>query len=83
MRSFFKALLSFAVLLAVAGTAHAAKTKKKYAEADRSNSPSDINERQRNKETFDPSQYYQRDSNRIPFGTRTWWDQKTLEGSAP
>ena len=82
MRSVVTALVTLAVSLAIAGTAQAAKTKKKYRGYEyQSNSPSGIYERQRNKNTFDPSQYYERDSNKIPFGTRTWWEQKTLEGS--
>jgi hypothetical protein len=33
--------------------------------------------------SFDPAQYYERLSTRIPFGTQAWWGQKDLENMAP
>jgi hypothetical protein len=44
------------------------------------NSPSAIAERQRHASTFDNTQYFEHDSNKIPFGTLEWWDQKAREG---
>jgi hypothetical protein len=44
------------------------------------NSPSAIAERQRHARTFDNTQYFEHDSNKIPFGTLEWWDQKAREG---
>jgi len=41
--------------------------------------PSVIRERQRHKHTFDETQYYERLSEQIPFGTAAWWRQKQLE----
>jgi hypothetical protein len=42
-------------------------------------SPSAIAARQRHKETFDETQYYERLSEQIPFGSAAWWRQKQLE----
>jgi hypothetical protein len=44
------------------------------------NSPSAIAERQRHASTFDNTQYFEHDSNKIPLGTLEWWDQKAREG---
>jgi len=44
------------------------------------NSPSAIAERQRHANTFDSTQYFEHDSNKIPLGTLQWWDQKAREG---
>jgi hypothetical protein len=41
--------------------------------------PSAIAARQRHKETFDETQYYERLSEQIPFGSAAWWRQKQLE----
>ena len=85
MRSILTGLLSMALLLGIAGTADAAKARKKSKSYDTSyqyNSPSAIADRQRNARTFDETQYYERDSNKIPFGTMAWWRQKEREGSA-
>jgi hypothetical protein len=46
-------------------------------------SVSGIAERQRHKQTFDESKYYERLSESIPFGTAAWWRQKEREGMAP
>jgi hypothetical protein len=71
-------LLSAAFVFAIAGAADA-KTKKKYRYYNY-NSPSAIAERQRHASTFDETQYYERDSRKIPFGTAAWWRQKEREG---
>jgi hypothetical protein len=44
-----------------------------------SQSPSAIAERQRHARTFDPTQYYEHQLNKIPFCTQTWWDQYDRE----
>ena len=45
------------------------------------NLPSAIAERQRHASTFDNTQYFEHNSNKIPFGTLEWWDQKAREDS--
>jgi hypothetical protein len=44
------------------------------------NSPSAIAARQRDARTFDPTQYFEHDSRKIPIGTLEWWNQKAREG---
>ena len=71
-----------AVLLA-AGPAIAAEdgaTKKRRADARQVNpGPSAVAERQKHKRTFDETQYYERLSEKIPFGSDAWWRQKQIE----
>ena len=81
MRNILAGLLTVTLALGIAGTAHAKKTKKRPHATYQDNSPSAIAERQRHARTFDETQYFERDSNKIPFGTRAWWDQKTRETS--
>jgi hypothetical protein len=78
MRSTLTGLLSAALMLGIAGTADA-KSKRKYVYYD-DNSPSAIAERQRHASTFDETEYYKRDSRKIPFGTAEWWRQMEREG---
>ena len=81
MKAILTALVSAALVAGIAGSASADQTRKKYRDNARyyDNSPSAIAERQRNKRTFDENQYYERDSNKIPFGTAAWWRQKDFE----
>ena len=78
MRNILTGLLSAALMLGVAATADA-KSKKKddYAWF---NSPSAIAARKRDANTFDETQYYERDSRKIPFGSAEWWRQLEREG---
>lgn len=80
MRTLVAALLSAAFVTSLAAAADA-KPRKKYRGEPRSYSysPSTVAERQRNRRTFDENEYYERDSNRIPFGTAAWWRQKMFE----
>ena len=79
MRNILTGLLSAALMLGVAGTADAkSKKKDEYAWF---NSPSAIAARQRDASTFDETQYYERDSRKIPFGSAEWWRQKDREGN--
>ena len=41
----------------------------------RDNSPAAVAARQRNARTFDGTQYYEHNLNKIPLGTQAWWDQ--------
>jgi hypothetical protein len=86
MRSILTGLLTVALALGIAGTADASSKKKKtyrtytyYTYVD-SDSPSAIARRQRHASTFDETQYYERDSRKIPFGTAEWWRQMEREG---
>jgi hypothetical protein len=79
MRNILTGLLSAALMLGVAGTADAkSKKKDEYAWF---NSPSAIAARQRDASTFDETQYYERDSRKIPFGSAEWWRQMDREGN--
>src|SRR5262245_16938619 len=77
-------LLSIALLVSSAGPslAHGHRAERhgnlhvRYLD----NSPSAIAERQRHADTFDGTQYFEHDSNKIPLGTLEWWDQKAREG---
>ena len=81
MRNSLAGLLTATLALGIAGSADAAKTRKKPRSYStyQDNSPSAIAERQRHASTFDETQYYERDSNKIPFGTAAWWRQKETE----
>ncbi len=81
MKIVLTALISAAVLGSIVAPANAAHCKKTsrgdvicYVYV-----PSRLAERQSHKETFDETQYYERDSNAIPFGTAAWWRQKEFE----
>ena len=79
MRKILTGLLSAALVFGIAGAADA-KTKKKQAyNSYNYYSPSAIAERQRHASTFDPTYYFEHDSNKIPFGTAEWWRQKDRE----
>ena len=79
MRTVITALVSVAFIAGLAGTADAAKGKKKYRAYSYGYSPSAIAERQRHARTFDETQYYERLSEKIPIGTSAWWRQKEFE----
>lgn len=84
MRNILTGILSAALVLGIAGTANAAsKTKTTttyyyyYVDAD---GPSEVARRQASARTFDQTKYYERDSNKVPFGSAEWWRQKEREG---
>jgi hypothetical protein len=83
MRSILTGLLTAALALGVAGTANAQsktyRTYTYYTYVD-DDSPSAIAKRQRHARTFDETEYYERDSRKIPFGTAEWWRQMDREG---
>jgi hypothetical protein len=80
MKTILTALVSVALCAGIAGAANADQTRRKDRDVKSyDNSPSSIAERQRHKRTFDETQYYERDSNKIPFGTAAWWRQKDFE----
>ena len=69
---------AFAVGPAVATEPTPAK-KRKAADTQLGRSPSAIAERQKHKSTFDDTHYYERLSEKIPFGSDAWWRQKQIE----
>jgi hypothetical protein len=73
MRTILTSLLSIGVLLVASGSTFA---HGRYID----NSPSAIAARQRDARTFDPTQYFEHDSRKIPMGTLEWWNQKAREG---
>ena len=73
MRPILTSLLSISALI-VASESPLAHTR--YVD----NSPSAIAARQRDARTFDPTQYFEHDSRKIPIGTLEWWNQKAREG---
>jgi hypothetical protein len=84
MRSMLTGLLTVAFALGIAGTADASakkvyRTYTYYTYVD-DDSPSAIARRQRHASTFDETEYYERDSRKIPFGTAEWWRQMEREG---
>jgi hypothetical protein len=76
MKTVVTALLSVALIAGLASAADADNTKKRRYSDDGKyhgyRSPSSIAERQRHKSTFDETEYYERDSNKIPLGTAAW-----------
>ena len=74
MRTILTSLLSISTLIVTSGSSLAAHGR--YVD----NSPSAIAARQRDARTFDPTQYFEHDSRKIPIGTLEWWNQKAREG---
>lgn len=78
MRMLVAGLVSAGLLAALASPSLAAGTKR-HRQVYKDNSPSAIAERQRHARTFDESEYYEHNLNKIPLGTRAWWDQYDRE----
>jgi len=84
MRTLVAGLVSVGLLAVLATPSEAYSKKRKRHHAYGYNSPSAIAERQRHARTFDETQYYERELNKIPMGTRAWWDQLNRErGGGP
>ncbi len=82
MRMLAAALLAALLAGGLASAADAqGDRKRKGTDTRKADSPSAIAERQRHKSTFDETQYYERLSEKIPFGTPAWWRQKELENT--
>jgi hypothetical protein len=82
MRTIMTALMSIALMAGMAGTADAAKRGNSRGEARYYGyTPSDTAARQHDARTFDETQYYERLSEKIPFGTSAWWRQREREGA--
>ncbi len=82
MRKLAAALLAALLAGGLMSAADAQSAKKRKGhDARPASSPSAVAERQRHKSTFDDTQYYERLSEKIPFGTPAWWRQRELENN--
>jgi len=84
MRNILTALLAVALASGIAATANAAPktrtvTTYYYYDVD-ADGPSEVARRQASAKTFDHTQYYERDSRKIAFGSAEWWRQMDREG---
>ena len=84
MRTIIASVLSAAVFVAFAGDVSAASKSKKqrrnyddYSQKYPSATPRQL----QNARAYDRGDYYERDSNAHPVGTRAWWDLKERENS--
>jgi len=77
-------LVSVGLVVALAATSEAANGRAKQRRPSGSyyNSPTTATERQlRNQRAYERGEYYEHDSNALPFGSRAWWEQKMREGA--
>jgi hypothetical protein len=76
MRVLVAGLVSAGLMVGMAAPSIAAQSKRhpSYSKY-RDNSPAAVAARQRNARTFDGTQYYEHNLNKIPLGTQAWWDQ--------
>ena len=72
MKSLLRALVALSLVTGVAGPAAAAEgyTKKKAQTKKHWRKPREP----------EAGTYYERDANKLPYGTRTWWEQMDREG---
>jgi hypothetical protein len=83
MRPTICLLLSGGLLMAFVATGEAAngRTKQRRQNTYYYNAPTTATERQlRNQRAYERGEYYEHDSNALPFGSRAWWEQKQREG---
>lgn len=81
MKSVLVALLALA-LTAAAGSADTASAKKKH-DAREHGKPAAKAQTGGMIRDIDETRYYERLSEKIPFGSATWWRQKQLENPTP
>jgi hypothetical protein len=84
VRAILCGLLSGGLIIALADTSDAAKGRGKSRRPSGYyyNSPTTASERQlRNQRAYERGEYYEHDSNALPFGSRAWWEQKMREGA--
>jgi hypothetical protein len=77
-------LLLGGLLIALTGSGEAANNRPKYRRQNSYyyNSAATTTERQlRNQRAYERGEYYEHDSNALPFGSRAWWEQKQREGA--
>ena len=84
MRRTICLLLSVGLLTASVGTGEAANGRAKQPRPNTyyySAPSTTATERQlRNQRAYERGEYYEHDSNALPFGSRAWWEQKQREG---
>jgi hypothetical protein len=83
MRAIICLLLAGELLMAFPGAGEAAngRTKQQRQNSSYYSSPTTATERQlRNQRAYERGEYYEHDSNALPFGSRAWWEQKQREG---
>lgn len=83
MRAVSCGILSISLVIAFTGASDAAnkRAKTRRPAGYYYSSPSDLTERQlRNQRAYERGEYYEHDSNALPFGSRAWWEQKQREG---
>jgi hypothetical protein len=82
MRAIICLLLAGGLLMVFVGTGEAANGRTKQRQNTYYyNSPTTATERQlRNQRAYERGEYYEHDSNALPFGSRAWWEQKQREG---
>lgn len=84
MRALLCSLLWGGALVALTSTGEAANGRAKHRRPSGYyyNSPTTTTERQlRNQRAYERGEYYEHDSNALPFGSRAWWEQKMREGA--
>jgi hypothetical protein len=84
MRAIFCGLLSIGLVTGFTNAGDAANKREKSRRSPGYyySSPSDLTERQlRNQQAYERGEYYEHDSNALPFGSRAWWEQKQREGA--
>src|SRR5262245_14035064 len=84
MRAIICLLLSGGLLMTCVGPGEAAngRTKQRRPNTYYYNAPTTATERQlRNQRAYERGEYYEHDSNALPFGSRAWWEQKLREGA--
>jgi hypothetical protein len=87
MRALVGGLLSLVFLTLLAESSEAADNRSKNRRrggysytAPVPNAASGATERQlRNQRAYERGEYYEHDSNALPFGSRAWWEQKERE----
>jgi hypothetical protein len=82
MRTVIASLLSVGVLVAFAGAGSAADDRKKHrrhAEPSYTSFPTATERQLRNLRAYERGEYYERDSNALPAGSRPWWEQRERE----
>ena len=78
MRTIIACAVSAGLMLALTTAANAghARNYDNYSEAYPSATPRQL----RNLRGYERSEYYEHDSNAVPFGSRVWWELKQGEG---
>ena len=83
MKAFVCGLLPMALVITLADPSEAAnkQAKQRRPNSYYYDSPTTATERQlRNLRGYERGEYYEHDSNALPFGSRAWWEQKGREG---